>query len=125
MSYIRRREPQARVDVGYVKKMGQGLSRHTFVAEGEIDTDSKRAAAEIAVLLPRRGCDPDIAERTKKEARILDDLAKMGLPFRVPRVFGVYPDAGHLALVRSFERGVELDLRAGRQNRVRPWETVA
>jgi hypothetical protein len=29
-----------------------------------------------------------------------------------------------LALVRSFLSGVELDLRAGRQARIRPWEVV-
>jgi aminoglycoside phosphotransferase (APT) family kinase protein len=81
--------------------------------------------AEIAVLLPRRGCDSAIDERTRKEARLLVDLAKMDLPFRVPRALAVYADVDHLALVRSFEPGVELDLRAGRQGRVRSWETVA
>lgn len=122
---LRQREPGATVDVGYVKKMGHGLSRDIFAAEIAVATCSKRDVSEVAVLLPRRGCDPDIDERTRKEARLLGDLRTMGLPFRVPRVFGVYPDAGHLALVRGFERGVELDLRAGRQARVRPWETVA
>jgi len=119
------REQGATVDVGYVKKMGHGLSRDIFAAEITIVTGSKPDMSEVAVLLPRRGCDSDINERTRKEARLLGDLATAGLPFRVPRIFGVYPDAGHLALVRGFERGVELDLRAGRQARVRPWETVA
>jgi aminoglycoside phosphotransferase (APT) family kinase protein len=113
------------VDIGSVKKMGSGLSREIFAAEVEIATSSGREVAEIAVLLPRRGCDAAIDERTRREARLLVDLATMGLPFRVPRSFGVCADVGHLALVRSFERGVELDLRAGRQTRVRPWETVA
>jgi aminoglycoside phosphotransferase (APT) family kinase protein len=122
---FRERELGATVDVGYVKKIGHGLSRDIFAAEIAIATSSKRDVQLVAVLLPRRGCDPDIDERTRKEARLLRDLATMGLPFRVPRVFGIYPDAGHLALVRGFERGVELDLRAGRQPRVRPWETVA
>jgi aminoglycoside phosphotransferase (APT) family kinase protein len=115
----------AKVEVGYVKKMGNGLSRDIFAAEVEIATSSGREVAEIAVLLPRHGCDPAIDERTRKEARLLVDLATMDLPFRVPRTFGVCADVDHLALVRSFERGVELDLRAGRQTRVRPWETVA
>jgi aminoglycoside phosphotransferase (APT) family kinase protein len=115
----------AKVEIGYVKKMGHGLSRDVFAAEVDIATSSGRAVDEIAVLLPRRGCDAAIDERTRKEARLLVDLATMDLPFRVPRGFGVCPDIGHPALVRSFERGVELDLRAGRQGRVRPWETVA
>ncbi len=116
--------PSAVVDIGYVKKMGEGLSRDIFAAQVEIAVSSTRGVYEIAILLPR-GCDPNIDERTRKEARLLADLATMGLPFRVPRIFGVWPDAGHLALIRGFERGVELDLRAGRQARVRPWETVA
>jgi aminoglycoside phosphotransferase (APT) family kinase protein len=115
----------AKVDIGYVKKMGNGLSRDIFAAEVEIATSSEREVAEIAVLLPRRGCDAEIDERTRKEARLLVELATTDLPFRIPRTFGVCADAGHLALVRSFERGVELDLRAGRQGLVRPWETVA
>ncbi len=114
----------ATVDVGYVKKMGSGLSRDVFAAEVEIVTSSRRETADIAVLLPRRGCDPGIDERARRESRLLVDLAPLDLPFRVPGAFGVYPDAGHLAMVRSFERGLELDLRAGRQGRVRPWETV-
>jgi hypothetical protein len=36
----------------------------------------------------------------------------------------VWPDQGHLALVRQFLPGVELDLRAGRQPFIRPWEVV-
>lgn len=43
---------------------------------------------------------------------------------RVPRVLGAWPDEGQLALVRRFLPGVELDLRAGRQPSIRPWEIV-
>jgi aminoglycoside phosphotransferase (APT) family kinase protein len=121
----RRAGKNAKVDVGYVKKMGNGLSRDVFAAEVEIATSSGSEEAEVAVLLARRGCDPAIDERARREARLLVDLATMDLPFRVPRTFGVCADSGHLALVRSFERGVELDLRAGTQPGVRPWETVA
>lgn len=122
---FRERVSPATVDVGYVKKMGHGLSRDVFAAEVEVVMSGRRDVFEMAVLLPRRHCDSDIDQRTQNEARLLEDLATMALPFRVPRVFGVYPDDRHLALVRSFERGVELDLRAGRQGRVRPWATVA
>lgn len=115
-----------RAGIGYVRKMGDGLSREVFAAEVRIPMGgAKHDDVEIAVLLPRRDCDRLIDERVRKEARILDALRTMGLPFRIPRVFGVCLDAGRLVLVRSFERGVELDLRAGRQNRVRPWERVA
>ena len=119
-----RAAPGAKVAVGYVKKMGGGLSRETYAAEVEIATGAKRHVAEIAALLPRRGCDPGLDDRTRKETRLLGELARSSLPFRVPRVFGVARDGDHLALVRSYERGVELDLRAGRQHGVLPWEVV-
>lgn len=121
----RRAGKGAKVDIGYVRKMGNGLSREVFAAEVEVLTASAREVAQIAILLPRSGCDPNIDERTRKEAALLPNLATMNFPFRVPRAFAVWPDVGHLALVRSFERGIELDLRAGRQGRLRPWETVA
>ena len=38
---------------------------------------------------------------------------------------GAFPDGKHLALVRRFTPGVMLDLRAGRQGAVRPWDVVA
>jgi hypothetical protein len=46
----------AKVDIGYVKEMGNGLSRDIFAAEVEIAASSGREVVEIAVLLPRRGC---------------------------------------------------------------------
>jgi aminoglycoside phosphotransferase (APT) family kinase protein len=46
------------------------------------------------------------------------------MPFRVPEVIGAYPLAGRRALVYRFLRGIELDLRAGRQGSVCPWELV-
>jgi aminoglycoside phosphotransferase (APT) family kinase protein len=42
----------------------------------------------------------------------------------LPEMVGAYPDGDRLALVRRFARGVELDLRAGRQTSVRPWDVV-
>jgi aminoglycoside phosphotransferase (APT) family kinase protein len=122
--------PGAKVDVGYVKRMGGGLSRDVFAAEVEVAKDFKRDVHEVAVLLPRHRRyesdvpDLDLTNRTRKEARLLHDLASVDWPFRVPRIFGVYPDGESIALVRSFERGMALELRAGKQSQVRPWEVV-
>ena len=43
----------------------------------------------------------------------------------MPTVVGAYPDSGRMALVREFVPGIELELRAGRQPGIRPWETLA
>jgi aminoglycoside phosphotransferase (APT) family kinase protein len=48
----------------------------------------------------------------------------MQLPFRVPRIVGVLPQGGEPALVERFVEGFPLDLRSGRQDRVKPWEIV-
>jgi hypothetical protein len=38
---------------------------------------------------------------------------------------GAFPDGERLALVPRYAAGVELDLRAGRQPAVKPWQVVA
>jgi aminoglycoside phosphotransferase (APT) family kinase protein len=118
------RTPQARIEIGRVTKVGQGLSRDVFAAAVEVSPDPGALSGPYAVLLPTRGADPSLDERTEREFRLLDRLAQLTLPLRVPRAMGVWPDQGRLALVRGFLPGVELDLRAGRQPSVRPWEVV-
>ena len=115
----------AGVKVGRVKRLAQGLSRRVFVAEVAFKGGETR---EVAALVPWRDEldleDPELNERTGREARILAELGALRLPFRVPKVYGVMrPDGVTPVLVASFERGIELDLRAGRQP-VKPWEIV-
>ena len=116
--------PSTRADVGFVKNIGQGLSRDIFAAEVVLRSERGGSSGHFAVLLPRPDADAELDARTRKELRLLERLGKQTLPFRVPEVVGAYPESGHLALVRQFLSGIELDLRAGRQPGVRPWETV-
>ena len=103
----------AEVDVGYVNRVGEGLSRDVFAAEVGISM----RAHELAVLLPRRRrrdeqADPELPKRTAKEALLLRALSSLELPFRVPTLLGICADgAGGVAMVRSYERGAPLDLR--------------
>lgn len=117
--------PRARVDVGRVKKIGQGLSREIFAAEVRIESTEHDLADSYVVQLPGCEADPDLDARTLKELGLLGRLEALELPFRVPRAVGALPDSGRLALVREFILGLELDLRAGTQSRVRPWKEVA
>lgn len=114
-----------RARVGAVEKVGDGTSREIFAAEVATPSGASWRHQRVAVLLPREGGDPDLDVRTKREARLLEFLSGEDLPFRVPRLFGVYPDPGGLALVRSFEPGLELELSAAARGRVPPWVTVA
>ena len=108
-------------DIGWVKKIGDGLSRDIFAAEVEL-VDGR--CDTYVVALPRRDAEPALDDRTRRELRLVARLRERELPFRVPEMIGAFPDGDRLALVRRFVRGIELDLRADRQPSVRPWAIV-
>jgi aminoglycoside phosphotransferase (APT) family kinase protein len=114
----------ARVEIGRVTKVGEGLSRDVFAANIEVSPDPSGLSGAYAVLLPARNPDPDLDARTRRETHVLEWLASQTLPCRLPHVLGTGVEAGHLVVVRGFLSGVPLDLRAGRQTSVRPWEIV-
>ena len=108
-------------DVGWVNRIGDGLSREIFGAEVELADGS---VEQYVVALPRRDADPGLDDRTRRELRLLARLRQRAFPFRIPEMLGAMRDGDRLALVRRYARGVELDLRADRQPSVRPWEIV-
>jgi aminoglycoside phosphotransferase (APT) family kinase protein len=107
-------------DIGWVKKIGDGLSRDIFAAEVEL-ADGRREAYVVA--LPRADAEPGLDDRTSRELRLVAKLRTRSFPFRLPEMVGAFPDGDRLALVRRFVPGVELELRTGRQP-VKPWEIV-
>ncbi len=115
---------RAVVEIGWVKKIGMGLSRDIFAAHVEVAPDPGKISGPYVVLLPRRDAIPGLDARTAREVAVLERLASLNLPFRVPHVLGAIPKSGRLALVREFVDGIDLDLRAGRQASIRPWEVV-
>lgn len=121
---LARRSPESAVEIGRVTRAGQGLSRDAFVAFVELVPDRDALSGPYAVLLPRWDAIEGVDARTRREANLLSRLARLDLPFRVPIVLATLPDGGRLALVRTWLEGIPLELRAGRQQRVRPWEVV-
>lgn len=113
------------IDVGRVVRLGDGLSRKAFGAVVEVSPDPSGLSGAYVVLLPGRDATPDLDLRARQEIRLLHRLSKYELPFRIPKVLGAWPESGHRVVVRSFLKGVELDMRAGRQRGVRPWEVIA
>lgn len=107
-------------DIGWVKKIGSGLSRDIFAAEVEL-ADGRCEAYVVA--LPRAGAEPGLDERTSRELRLIARLRARSFPFRIPEMVGAFPDGDRLALVRRFVGGIELELRSGRQP-VKPWAIV-
>lgn len=109
-------------EIGRIVKIGDGLSREVYGASVEHADGTEQA---YAVLLPTRHADAQLTERTLREVRLLSKLRQRSFPFRVPMIVGAVGEGRHTALIRHFVPGVPLDLRAGRQPAVRPWEIVA
>lgn len=116
--------PGAHVEIGYVKRLGEGLSRDVFAARIDLSPDPGQRSGGYVVLVPRRHADRELGERTDREALLLARLARLRPPFRIPDVVGVVADGAHRLLVRRFVQGIDLDFRAGRLPGVRPWEIV-
>lgn len=108
-------------DIGWLAKLGDGLSREVFGAEVEFEGGK---VDSFVVALPRPDADPELAVRTHREHRLIGTLGACDLPFDLPEVVGVALDEGQAVLVRRFVAGVPLDLRAGRQPGFEPWEVV-
>lgn len=116
--------PATEVEVGWVRRLGEGLSRDVFAAEVEISPDPERLSGAYAALIPRRGAEAAVSKRAAREALLLRRLATTPLPFRIPRRAWPVRDGADVVLVRDALQGLPLDLRAGRQTSVRPWEVV-
>src|SRR5437867_9530436 len=112
--------PAASVEVGWVKHVGDGLSRVVFGAHVDVSPDPGGLSGEYVALLPNRDSRPEVHARWVREARVLHQLSGEELPFRAPEPVGVFPDRLGPALVRRYLQGVPADLRAGRMQSVRP-----
>ena len=112
------------VEVGRVVKIGEGLSRDVFGAEVTVRPDRERISGQYVVLLPRAQAPLELNARTRRELRLLAWLQGRCDRFRVPRPLGALPEYRGIALARAFVRGIPLDMRAGRQPSVKPWQVV-
>lgn len=116
--------PRTSVTVGHSTPLGRGLSRRQFAAKVDLSPDPARLSDTYVVGLPLAGADRRLEERAATELAILERLATLALSFRVPRVIRSEMGAACTASIRTFVPGIELDLRAGRQTRVKPWLVV-
>lgn len=111
------------VEIGRVRKIGEGLSRYAYSAWIDFYNDRERCGKYVA-LLCRDGLKGEELEQFRRETQILAKLTEYDLPFAIPRVYEKFEDDLGPVVIQSMCEGLELDLRAGRQHRVRPWETV-
>jgi aminoglycoside phosphotransferase (APT) family kinase protein len=113
-----------RVTVGRSTRIGRGLSRLQSAAHVELDPDPEDLSGTYVVGLPYSGSDAGFDARAAAEKAIVERLSMLDLPFRIPRMIRQVHTPRGTATIREFVRGVELDLRAGRQASVRPWLVV-
>src|SRR5262249_25021035 len=92
--------------------------REAFAAAVETRIGSRCTVRDLVAVVAR-DADVELTERTKKEAQLLEELAPMPLPFRVPRALDLVATRGRAIPVCSFAPGAELDFRRGRA-----WEIV-
>lgn len=116
--------PVADIEVGRVKKVGEGLFRKVYAAHVDLSPDPDHLSGAWAVLLPDRRATIEDCRRWVQEVRVLGQLAREELPFRVPVPLGAFPDGNRPAIIRRFLDGIAADLRAGRMQSIRPAELV-
>ncbi len=110
--------------IGRVRWVGAGQSRDAFSAWIDFPGDSRLSGPYVA-LLPKSDSDPKTDERSRREALINKQLSSLTLPFKIPRVVRLVPEAGRIVVVRDFVDGIRLDLLRGRQSIAKPWELIA
>jgi hypothetical protein len=112
------------VEIGRVRKVGEGLSHEVFAAYVEVRPDAGGRSGAYAVYLPSRRADPERRADPMREAALLDRVAAETQAIRVPDVTAVVSTDGGDVMVRRYFEGIPLDLRAGHQHGVRPWEAT-
>lgn len=124
-AFERRVGRTATFEIGWVRFLGDGLCRKAFLAEMSLRPDPESLSDNYVVLLPRPDAERAFDERARSEARLLTRLAALDLPLRIPKILGLLSDHGRPAIIETAVPGVPLDLRAGRQLSLLPWEVVA
>ncbi len=112
------------IKIGWIDFLGKGICRRGFIADVEVPGDPDRSRAYV-VLRPLDDAEPECDLRTEQEAKVLQGLARAELPLRIPELIATLEDDGRPAIVETAVAGFPLDLRAGRQGGVVPWEVVA
>jgi len=115
----------AMIDLGWIKKIGEGFDRDVFMADVELPLQDSELPSRVVALVPRRDAPDAVDLRAQKEPALLERLAALDLPFAVPKWALTVAESGRQVLVRELLRGAPLDLRVGRQGSVKPWMVVA
>ncbi len=114
----------AEIEVGWVKKIGEGLYRDVYSGLVDAVTGDGRIELNAAALLPRWDAPPETDEGAWKEAALLRELGDLELPFRIPGWAVAVEETRRSILVRDCLRGIPLDAFPERREDIAPWEVI-
>jgi hypothetical protein len=101
-----RQNPGSRVEVGWVRFLGEGAFRRAWIAALDIAPDPFGFGGRVVAAVPREPME------VGDEVRWLARLARRALPFAIPRPLGATPDG---IVVTSFVPGLAAPRDAWRQ----------
>lgn len=109
--------------IGRIRSLGEGLSYKALYANCWLSGSDE--GETLVVRLPRHDVPANQRMNAKREVKVLEQLAKLDLPIRIPKMLGVAPVETGLALVQTYVEGIPLEMRAKRLPGGRPWEPIA
>jgi len=109
------------VRVGHVEFLSRGLTSTVFKAEVVLAPDPEGLTDAYIIRLPDEGR-VQVAERFRREERLLRQLATRKLSFRIPVVLGLAPDGDLLAMVQRFVFGLPLEMNGDQGQK--PWRVA-
>ena len=110
------------VDIAWVSKAGEGLDRDVYAADVEARGANETVKGRFAALLPRCDAPPDVDDRARREVALLERLARLDLPFEIPRWSATVEQGDRVVLVREFLRGTTLSAVVLRADLFAPWD---
>jgi aminoglycoside phosphotransferase (APT) family kinase protein len=112
------------VEVGWVKRIGQGLYRDVYAGTVTADLESDHLELEVAAMVPRRDAPPETHEGARREVELLRRLGDLDIRLRIPRWAESAEVEGKTVLVREYLRGAPVDAILGRQSNPPPWKVI-
>jgi len=114
----------ADIEIGWVKKAGEGLYRDVYRAPVEAVVRGDRLELDVAVLVPRWDAPRESDDGARREATLLNWLADQDLPFRVPGWAKAVEEERRTIFVREFLPGIPLVMVSERRSDFAPWEVI-
>ncbi|MGK3982615.1 phosphotransferase [Sorangium sp. So ce136] len=108
-----------------MSRVGHGLSSEVYAAHIELVPDPEGRSGAYVALLPVAGSASRALASWQREGALLERVAARTSAIRVPTLTAIVSIGGGNVVVRPYLDGIPLDLRAGRQPGVAPWEVVA